>query len=198
MVEAYGDDEEVTIPVRSPLKCELETGVCQACYGRAMATGKDGRARRRGRHHRRPVDRRAGHAADDADVPHRRRRRPRHHAGPAARRRAVRGAQAEGPGAARAEVDGKVPVEETDKGTKVVVTDSKGEEHAYSFPPRTVLLRQARRADRGAAPSSTRARSYPAELLGSAAGPRPSSTSSARCSGSTRRRASTSTTSTSS
>jgi DNA-directed RNA polymerase beta' subunit len=54
--------------------------------------------RRRGRDHRRPVDRRAGHAADDAHVPHRRRRRRRHHARPAARRRAVRGAQAEGPG----------------------------------------------------------------------------------------------------
>ena len=57
-----------------------------------------GRARRRGRHHRRPVDRRAGHPADDADLPHRRCRRARHHPGPAACRRAVRGAQAEGPG----------------------------------------------------------------------------------------------------
>ena len=36
---------------------------------------RDGRLGRGGRHHRRPVDRRAGHAADDADVPHRRRRR---------------------------------------------------------------------------------------------------------------------------
>ena len=54
--------------------------------------------RRRGRDHRRPVDRRAGHAADDADVPHRRRRRRGHHARSAARRGAVRGAQAQGPG----------------------------------------------------------------------------------------------------
>ena len=59
---------------------------------------QDGHDRRRGRHHRRPVDRRAGHAADHADVPHRRRRRRGHHARPAARRGAVRGAQAEGPG----------------------------------------------------------------------------------------------------
>ena len=36
---------------------------------------RDGRHRRGGRHHRRAVDRRARHAADDADVPHRRRRR---------------------------------------------------------------------------------------------------------------------------
>ena len=53
--------------------------------------------RRRGRHRRRPVDRRARHAADDAHVPHRRRRRRGHHARPAARRRALRGAQPEGP-----------------------------------------------------------------------------------------------------
>ena len=55
--------------------------------------------RRRGRDHRRPVDRRAGHAADDAHLPHRRRRRRGHHPRPAAHRRAVRGAQAQGPGA---------------------------------------------------------------------------------------------------
>ena len=54
------------------------------------------RDRRRGRHHRRPVDRRAGHAADDADVPHRRRRRRGHHARPAARRRDLRGTEPEG------------------------------------------------------------------------------------------------------
>ena len=58
----------------------------------------DGADRRRGRHHRRAVDRRARHAADDAHVPHRRRRRRGHHARPAARRGAVRGAQAQGPG----------------------------------------------------------------------------------------------------
>ena len=60
--------------------------------------GQAGHHRRRGRHHRRAVDRRARHAADHADVPHRRRRRRGHHARPAADRRAVRGAQAEGPG----------------------------------------------------------------------------------------------------
>ena len=64
--------------------------------------GQADRAGRRGRHHRRAVDRRAGHPAHHAHVPHRRRRRRRHHARPAARRGAVRGAQAEGPGAHRA------------------------------------------------------------------------------------------------
>ena len=57
---------------------------------------RDVRDRRCGRHRRRAVDRRAGHAADDADVPHRRRRRRRHHARPPARRRDLRGAEPEG------------------------------------------------------------------------------------------------------
>ena len=56
------------------------------------------RHRRGGRHHRGPVDRRAGHPADDADVPHRRRRRHGHHRGPPARRGALRGADAQGQG----------------------------------------------------------------------------------------------------
>ena len=86
------------MPVRSVLKCEAPSGVCQACYGRSMATGKLAQIGDAVGHHRRPVDRRAGHAADHADVPHRRRRRRGHHARPAARRRAVRGAQAQGPG----------------------------------------------------------------------------------------------------
>ena len=38
-----------------------------------------------------------------------------------------------------AEAAGKVSIEETDKALKVIVTESSGEEHAYSFPPRTRL-----------------------------------------------------------
>ena len=49
------------------------------------------RARRGRRRHRRPVDRRARHAADDADVPHRWCRRQGHRRRSAPRRRAVRG-----------------------------------------------------------------------------------------------------------
>ena len=93
---ASSGDEEATVPVRSVLKCEAETGVCRACYGVALATGAICRPRRRGRDRRRAVDRRARHAAHDAHVPHRRRRGRRHHARSPARRRAVRGAQAEG------------------------------------------------------------------------------------------------------
>ena len=59
---------------------------------------RDGRLGRGGRHHRRAVHRRARHAADDADVPHRRRRRPGHHRRSAARRGAVRGPHPQGQG----------------------------------------------------------------------------------------------------
>ena len=40
VVEAFGDEEDVTVPVRSVLKCEAASGVCQRCYGIAPATGK--------------------------------------------------------------------------------------------------------------------------------------------------------------
>ena len=58
--------------------------------------GRPVRDRRLGRHHRRPVDRRAWHTADDADLPHGRCRRRRHHARAPARRRDLRGSQPEG------------------------------------------------------------------------------------------------------
>ena len=98
--------------------------------------------RRRGRHHRRAVDRRAGHAADDAHVPHRWRRGRRHHARPAARRRALRGAQAEG-----AREDRRAGWRRLDRGVRqaltVVITDAAGEEHRHTFPRRTRLFVRA-------------------------------------------------------
>src|SRR5215204_2508793 len=39
IVEALGEEEGATVPVRSVLKCQAE-GLCQHCYGRAPATGK--------------------------------------------------------------------------------------------------------------------------------------------------------------
>ena len=58
--------------------------------------GRHVRDRRRRRHRRGAVDRRAGHPAHDAHVPHGRRRGRGHHARPAARRRDLRGAEPEG------------------------------------------------------------------------------------------------------
>src|SRR5215217_7283381 len=40
IAEAFANDRAATVPVRSVLKCEANTGVCQACYGRSLATGK--------------------------------------------------------------------------------------------------------------------------------------------------------------
>ncbi len=86
--------------VRSPLTCQAKRGLCRYCYGRSPARGSLVDPRRGGRHRRRAVDRRAGHAADDAHVPHRwRRERRRHHERSPARRGVVRGARAEGAGA---------------------------------------------------------------------------------------------------
>ena len=67
------------VKIRSVLVCESKNGVCATCYGRDLARGTPGQPRRGGRRHRGAVDRRAGHAAHHAHLPHRRRgadRRP--------------------------------------------------------------------------------------------------------------------------
>ena len=84
--------------LRSPLTCEARHGICQLCYGWHLGTRRMVAGRRRGRHRRGAVHRRARHAADHAYVPHGRRRGYRHHLGPAARRGAVRGPRAQGQG----------------------------------------------------------------------------------------------------
>src|SRR4029077_14411747 len=44
LIEAFGEDGEngqaATVSVRSVLKCQAVTGICQGCYGRSMASGK--------------------------------------------------------------------------------------------------------------------------------------------------------------
>ena len=59
--------------MRTPLTCDTRYGLCAKCYGRDLGRGSPGQRRRSGRRDRRAVDRRAGHAADDAYLPHRRR-----------------------------------------------------------------------------------------------------------------------------
>ena len=159
-----------------------------------------GRARRRGRHHRRSVDRRAGHPADHADLPHRRRRRPRHHPGSAPGRRAVRGAEAEGPGAAGGRGRQGRRSSRPTRARRSSSPTRQGEEHvATRSRPARVLQRRATAIGSRRGTQLNEGSLDPAELL---VDPRPhrdrACTSSARCSGSTRPRASTSTTSTSS
>ena len=196
IAEAYGD-EEVTVPVRSVLKCELESGVCQACYGRAMATGAMVEL----------GDAVGIIAAQSIGEPGTQLTMRTFHTGGVAGHDITQGLprvvelfEARKPKglAQMARADGKVAVEESDKAVKVIVTDSKGEDESYSFPAQDAPQRRARRSDRVRARSSTRARCIRPSCSRSGAAPRPSSTSSARCRRSTRRRASTSTTSTSS
>ena len=69
-IELLGIDE---VKVRTPLTCDTRYGLCAPLL-RARSGSRPPRQRRRGGgRHRRAVDRRAGNAAHDAHVPHRRR-----------------------------------------------------------------------------------------------------------------------------
>ena len=76
-IEDAGIDQ---VKIRSVLTCQTRRGICVAVLRPRPGSRPHGQHRRGGRRHRRPVDRRAGHAADDADVPHRRRRSGPHRA----------------------------------------------------------------------------------------------------------------------
>ena len=60
------------VRIRSVLTCASRRGVLREVLRPRPRDRQAGRARPGGRRHRGAVDRRAGHAADDADVPHRR------------------------------------------------------------------------------------------------------------------------------
>ena len=68
LIESEGVDQ---VMVRSPITCATRYGVCSACYGRDLGRGRVDQHRRGGGRHRGAVDRRAGHAAHDAYLPHR-------------------------------------------------------------------------------------------------------------------------------
>jgi DNA-directed RNA polymerase subunit beta' len=162
IAEAYGD-EDIAIPVRSVLKCELETGICRSCYGRALATGA-------------PVE--LGDAvgiiaAQSIGEPGTQLTMRTFHTGGVAGQDITQGLprvvelfEARKPkGLAQiCAVAGRVAVEETNKAVKVVVTDSKGEDHTFNFPARTRLY--VKHGDRIEAGTQLNEGSlYPAELL---------------------------------
>jgi DNA-directed RNA polymerase subunit beta' len=136
--EAYGDDRDAFVPVRSVLKCQAE-GLCQKCYGKAPATGKvvaigDAVGIIAAQSIGEPgtqLTLRTFHTGGvaGADITH-------------GLPRVVELFEARKPKgqAELATVEGTVSVEDTEKGLRVVVTDDKDEEHAYSFPRRTRLL----------------------------------------------------------
>jgi DNA-directed RNA polymerase subunit beta' len=138
IVEAYGEEKGAAVPVRSVLKCQAE-GICQACYGRAPATGKvvaigDAVGIIAAQSIGEPgtqLTLRTFHTGGvaGADITH-------------GLPRVVELFEARKPKgqAELATVEGTVSVEETDKGLKVTIADAAGEEHAYAFPRRTRLL----------------------------------------------------------
>jgi DNA-directed RNA polymerase subunit beta' len=142
IVESWSDDTEkgqvVTVPVRSVLKCVAPTGVCQACYGRSLATGKVAQI----------GDAVGIIAAQSIGEPGTQLTMRTFHTGGVAGAdithglpRVVELFEARKPkGLAKiAEIGGKVTIEEADKSLTVVVTDSSGEEHRNTFPRRTLL-----------------------------------------------------------
>jgi DNA-directed RNA polymerase subunit beta' len=163
IAEGFKDDEDVTVPVRSVLKCEAESGVCRQCYGVMPATGflvEIGDA--------------VGIiAAQSIGEPGTQLTMRTFHTGGVAGLDITQGLprvvelfEARKPkGLAKiAEVAGKVAVEESDKAVKLTITDDKGEEHAYSFPPRTnVLVDQGKRVEVGT--QLNEGSLYPAEIL---------------------------------
>ena len=120
------------------LKCEATTGVCQACYGRSLATGKMAMI----------GDAVGIIAAQSIGEPGTQLTMRTFHTGGVAGAdithglpRVVELFEARKPkGLAKiAEVGGVVSIEDTDKSRTVVITDDAGEEHRNTFPRRTRL-----------------------------------------------------------
>jgi DNA-directed RNA polymerase subunit beta' len=143
IVEAFGEEREkgseIKVPVRSVLKCEAPSGVCQACYGRAMATGAVAQI----------GDAVGIVAAQSIGEPGTQLTMRTFHTGGVAGAdithglpRVVELFEARRPkGLSKiAEQDGTVTIEETDKALTVVITDEAGEEHRHAFPRRTRLF----------------------------------------------------------
>jgi DNA-directed RNA polymerase subunit beta' len=139
LTEALGDEDGATVAVRSALKCEAPTGICQRCYGVAPATGKLVAI----------GDAVGIIAAQSIGEPGTQLTLRTFHTGGVAGLDITQGLprvvelfEARKPkGLAKlAEEDGKVSIERTEKALKVTITDAAGEEHAYSFPVRTRLF----------------------------------------------------------
>jgi DNA-directed RNA polymerase subunit beta' len=167
LFESSHDDTEkgtvITVPVRSVLKCEAPTGVCQACYGRSMASGKLAQL----------GDAVGIIAAQSIGEPGTQLTMRTFHTGGVAGAdithglpRVVELFEARKPkGLAKiAEIGGKVSIEESDKAVTVVVTDDTGEEHRNTFPRRTRLfVSEGEKIEPGV--QLNEGSLYPAELL---------------------------------
>ena len=163
IVDALGEEEDATVPVRSVLKCEADAGVCQNCYGVAPATGKvvaigDAVGIIAAQSIGEPgtqLTLRTFHTGGvaGADITH-------------GLPRVVELFEARKPkGLAKlAEEDGTVTIEDTEKNRKVTVTDASGEEHSYLFPRRTrLLVEEGQKLEKGT--QLAEGSIYPHELL---------------------------------
>jgi DNA-directed RNA polymerase subunit beta' len=139
ILEANDGEDKVTAPLRSVLKCEAGSGICQRCYGVAPATGKVVAI----------GDAVGIIAAQSIGEPGTQLTLRTFHTGGVAGLDITQGLprvvelfEARKPkGLSKlAEVDGTVAIEETEKALKVTITDAAGEEDAYSFPRRTRLF----------------------------------------------------------
>jgi DNA-directed RNA polymerase subunit beta' len=163
IIEAFGEKRETQVPVRSVLKCEATTGVCRACYGRSMASGKLAQI----------GDAVGIIAAQSIGEPGTQLTMRTFHTGGVAGADITHGLprivelfEARKPkGLAKiAEVGGLVTIEDTDKSRTVVISDDAGEEHRHSFPRRTRLHVEAgQRIDAGH--QLNEGSLYPHELL---------------------------------
>ncbi|NLT07032.1 MAG: DNA-directed RNA polymerase subunit beta', partial [Solirubrobacterales bacterium] len=138
ILAASEGDDEPTVPLRSVLKCEADTGICQRCYGIAPATGKLVAI----------GDAVGIIAAQSIGEPGTQLTLRTFHTGGVAGLDITQGLprvvelfEARKPkGLSKlAEVDGTVAIEETEKALKVTITDAAGEEDSYTFPRRTRL-----------------------------------------------------------
>ncbi|MBB4662939.1 DNA-directed RNA polymerase subunit beta' [Conexibacter arvalis] len=162
LLAAFGE-ENAKIPVRSVLKCEAQTGVCQLCYGRSMATGNLAQI----------GDAVGIVAAQSIGEPGTQLTMRTFHTGGVAGAdithglpRVVELFEARKPkGLAKiAEVGGVVEIEETDKALTVVITDDGGDEHRHTFPRRTRLfVERGQRVEPGT--QLNEGSLYPHELL---------------------------------
>jgi DNA-directed RNA polymerase subunit beta' len=163
IVAAFEGEKEVSVPVRSVLKCEAEAGVCQSCYGMSLATGSLADL----------GDAVGIIAAQSIGEPGTQLTMRTFHTGGVAGAdithglpRVVELFEARKPkGEAKmAPVAGKVALEEGEKERKVTITDSKGEEHVLRFPRRTRMeIKHGESVEKGR--QLNEGSLYPAELL---------------------------------
>jgi DNA-directed RNA polymerase subunit beta' len=162
-LERLVEAEVEKVAVRSVLKCQAQTGVCQQCYGVAPATGQMVQI----------GDAVGIIAAQSIGEPGTQLTMRTFHTGGVAGAdithglpRVVELFEARKPkGLAEiAREDGVVSIEETEKALTVVITDDAGEEHRYAFPRRTRLfVTEGERVDAGR--QLNEGSLYPADLL---------------------------------